>query len=79
MKSDTVRVREAIDILSRIRELGFEDDDPDVSKVRTILSDFIRGIGYSGKVYMRAADRNCIMKLSLQPHIPSVAVLRKRT
>lgn len=74
-----VRVSEAIGIRKKLDELGVgSSDDPGVARLRRVLADFVRGHGFAGNIPIRSIDRVAVVKLSLQEHVESVALLRAK-
>lgn len=75
-KSLGKRVLEAIGIRKKLDELGLDVADPGIAQVREVLNDFVRGHGFTGAIPVPSVGRVALMKLSLQAHVKSVAVLR---
>lgn len=73
------RVREAVQVRTKLNELGIGVDDPQAKKLCDVLNDFVRGTGFTGTLPLDRYERVAIMKLSLRDGVQSKVVLRKET
>lgn len=75
-KSLDKRVKEAIEIRTKLAQLGLPPGDPDVVALRERVNDFVRGVGWTGTVFLNAYGRAIMVKLSMQDHVQSVVFLK---
>lgn len=78
VKSDEARASEASQFRTKILDLGFYPDDPDVKRMLQALDRFAsEGVGQSGHIDSETYGYRFLFKLSTQPHIVSEMVVRK--
>lgn len=79
-KTLDARVEEAVQIRRKLDDVGVDAaSEPGVKRVHAVLNDFVRGHGFTGRVPLPAVGRVALLRLSMQAHVPSVAVLRSVT
>lgn len=75
-KTTESRVSEAIKIRQKMREVGLSEEDEQVQQLCKVLNDYVRGVGYTGKIRLDQYDRVALVKLSLQDQVENTIVLR---
>lgn len=76
-KTQAQRHAEVYDALKQLTDLGLTADLEGVAKFIAIVDDFlVRGFHASGDIPVPGTQRRIVYKLSMQPHIPSMIVLK---
>lgn len=75
-KTTETRVGEAIKIRQKMREVGLSEEDEQVQQLCRVLNDYVKGVGFTGKIRLDRYDRVALVKLSLQDQVENKIVLR---
>ncbi len=70
------RVREAVQVRAKLRELGLSEQDDQVRRLCDIVNDFVRGDGFTGTLPLDRYGRTALVKLSLRCGVRSKVVLQ---
>jgi hypothetical protein len=76
-KSDTVRIKEMIELRKKFIELGLDDENEQMKVLIAHMNDFARdAVGFSSKVDLSDFGRIAICKFTNQPRSVSTIVLK---
>lgn len=76
-KTQEARVKEMIELRKKFDELGLDMGNEQMRVLLSKMNEFVKGVGFSGRVDLSDFGRTAVCKFTLQRHCVSTIVLKR--